>query len=35
MNQLLIGSVVIDAELVREDQSSISRNCDWEGAGTT
>jgi hypothetical protein len=34
-NQSLVGSVVIDAELGREDHGSIPRNCDREGAGTT
>jgi hypothetical protein len=34
-NQSLVGSVVISAELGRDDHSSISRNCDQKGAGTT
>ncbi|WJX61997.1 hypothetical protein P8452_47042 [Trifolium repens] len=34
VNQSLVGSVVIGAELGREDHSSIPRNCDREGAGT-
>jgi hypothetical protein len=34
-NQSLVGSVVIGAELGREDHGSIPRNCDREGAGTT
>jgi hypothetical protein len=34
-NQSLVGSVVIDAELGREDHGSIPRNCDREGAETT
>jgi hypothetical protein len=33
--QSLVGSVVIGAELGREDHGSIPRNCDREGAGTT
>jgi hypothetical protein len=31
----LVGSVVIGAELGREDNGSIPRNCGQEGAGTT
>ena len=34
-NQSLVGSVVIGAELGREDHGSIPRNCDREGARTT
>ncbi|MCI77287.1 hypothetical protein A2U01_0098557, partial [Trifolium medium] len=30
-----VGPVVIDAGLGKKDHSSISRNCDREGAGTT
>ncbi|MCI51687.1 hypothetical protein A2U01_0072931, partial [Trifolium medium] len=30
-NQSLVGSVVIDTELDREDHHSIPRNCDREG----
>jgi hypothetical protein len=33
--QLLVCSVVISVELHREDYSSISRNCDHEGAEIT
>jgi hypothetical protein len=33
--QSLVGSVVIDAELDREDHSSIPRNCDQKEAETT
>jgi hypothetical protein len=33
--QLLVGPVVIGGGLGREDQGSIPRNCDWEGAVTT
>lgn len=33
-NQTLVGVVVIDVELAREDYDSISSNCDWEGVGT-
>jgi hypothetical protein len=33
--QLLVGSMVISAELHREDYSLISRNCDHEGAEIT
>jgi hypothetical protein len=29
-NQSLVGSVVIDAELIKEDHNSIPRNCDRE-----
>jgi hypothetical protein len=32
--QSLVGSVVIDSKLGREDHSSIPRNCDREGAVT-
>jgi hypothetical protein len=35
IHQSLVGSVVIDAELGREDHGSIPHNCDREGAGTT
>jgi hypothetical protein len=35
INQSLVGSVVIDAELGREKHGSISRNCDRKGVGTT
>jgi hypothetical protein len=35
LHQLLVGSVVIDDELGREDHSSIPRNCNREKAGTT
>ncbi|MCI40459.1 hypothetical protein A2U01_0061692, partial [Trifolium medium] len=31
----LVGSVVIDAELGKENHSSIPHNCDRDGAGTT
>jgi hypothetical protein len=30
-NQSLVDSVVIDAELIKEDHNSIPRNCDREG----
>jgi hypothetical protein len=33
--QLLVGSVIIDIKLGREDYSSIPRNCDKEGAEIT
>jgi hypothetical protein len=33
--QSLVGSVVIGAELGREDHGSIPRNCDRECSGTT
>jgi hypothetical protein len=33
--QLLVGSMVIGAELGREDRGSIPRNCNREGVGTT
>jgi hypothetical protein len=33
--QSLVGSVVIDAKLGREDHGSIPRNCDRKGAETT
>jgi hypothetical protein len=33
--QSLVDSVVVGAELCREDYGSISCNCDWEGAETT
>jgi hypothetical protein len=32
INRSLIGSVMIDDELDREDHSSIPYNCDWERA---
>ncbi|MCI42214.1 hypothetical protein A2U01_0063450, partial [Trifolium medium] len=32
---VMVGLVVIDAELGTEDHSSILRNCDREGTGTT
>ncbi|MCH80852.1 hypothetical protein A2U01_0001627, partial [Trifolium medium] len=34
-NQSIVGSMVIDAEFGREDHSSIPRNCNREGTGTT
>lgn len=34
-NQLLVGPGVIDVELDREDNGSISRNCDHEGVEIT
>jgi hypothetical protein len=34
-NQSLVGLVVIDAELDREDHGSIPHNCDREKARTT
>jgi hypothetical protein len=34
-NQSLVGSVVIDVGFGREDHSSIPRNYNREGAGTT
>lgn len=35
LNQSLVGSVVIDVELDREDHSLIPDNCDREEVGTT
>jgi hypothetical protein len=32
---MLVGLVVIDAGLGREDHGSIPRNCIWEGNGRT
>jgi hypothetical protein len=33
--EIFVGSIVIDAELGREDHGSIPRNCNQEGARTT
>jgi hypothetical protein len=35
IDQSLVGSVVIGAELSMKDHDSIHRNCDRERAGTT
>jgi hypothetical protein len=34
IDQLLVGSVVIDVELGREEHDSIPRKCNREGVGT-
>jgi hypothetical protein len=34
IDQLLVGSVVIDVELGRKEHDSIIRNCNREGVGT-
>ncbi|PNX81329.1 hypothetical protein L195_g037347 [Trifolium pratense] len=35
LQNLFVGSVVIDVELGRDDHSSIPHKCDQEGTGTT